>query len=75
MFRGPCDAVDREPRRVGDVRRRHARECSDLSVEVRLIGVTDVGGDSGAGLARGEAVGGLIEADEASGVLRCEPDL
>src|SRR5215470_11746768 len=72
---GPGDGVDREPGRGCDGRGRCPGEGHDVAVEVGLVGVAGFRGDQGGAVTGGEAVGGVVEADELGGAFGGEADL
>jgi hypothetical protein len=53
----------------------NAGEGHDVPMEVGLVGVAGLRRDHGGALPGGEAVGGVVEADELGGSLRGEADL
>ena len=66
---GPGDVVDREPGRDRNGCGRCPGEGRDAAVEVGLVGVAGFCGYQGGAVAGGEAVGGVVEADELGGAL------
>src|SRR5262245_4503727 len=72
---GPGDGVDREPGRGGDGGGGCPGEGLDVAVEVGLVGVAGFCGYQGGAVTGGEAVGGVVEADELGGAFGGEADL
>src|SRR5262249_28463802 len=72
---GPRAAIDREPRRDRDGSRRHSREGRDVPMKVGLVRVSALRRHEGGAVTRGEAVRGVIEADELCRAFGREPDL
>src|SRR5215472_18248404 len=71
----PGDVVDREPGRDRNGPGRYPGEGHDVAVEVGLVGIAGFRGYQGGAVTGGEAMGGVVEADELGGAFGGEAEL